>query len=95
MVWSINLLVLAVGLLIMGMIKPQWILFWMEKPIRMPIVILSAVLFMVAAVMFGEANKEKQMLAAKKTEQVVGKKSDEVPSVAVETVKEEKVKEEK
>ena len=95
MVWSINLFVLAVGLLIMGMIKPQWILFWMEKPIRMPIVILSAVLFMVAAVMFGEANKEKQMLAAKKTEQVVGKKSDEVPSVAVETVKEEKVKEEK
>lgn len=95
MVWSINLFVLAVGILIVGMIKPQWILFWMEKPIRMPIVILSAVLFMVAAVMFGEANKEKQTLTEKKTEQIIEKNSETVPSVAVETVKEETVKEEK
>ncbi|MCF6202205.1 MAG: hypothetical protein L3J59_00835 [Methylococcaceae bacterium] len=56
---SINLLILSVGLLIVGLIKPGWILFWMEKPGRMPIIILSSVLFMVGVVMFTEANLEK------------------------------------
>jgi hypothetical protein len=41
MVWSINLLVLAVGLLIVGMIKPHWILFWMEKPKRIAIILVK------------------------------------------------------
>ena len=90
MVWSINLFVLAIGLLIVGMIKPHWLLFWMEKPGRMPIVFFSVLLFMVAAVMFGEATKEKQTLVATKTEQITEQKSDAVPSVAVETVKEAK-----
>jgi hypothetical protein len=67
MVWSINLFVLAIGLLIIGMIKPQWILFWMEKPGRMPIFILSVVLFMTGAVMFGEANLEKKNESAEET----------------------------
>ena len=62
MVWSINILVLAIGFLIVGMIKPAWILFWMDKPARFPIVILSSVLFMTAAVMFGEATQEKQQV---------------------------------
>ncbi len=70
MVWSINILVLAIGFLIVGMIKPNWILFWMEKPARMPIVVLSSVLFMVAAVMFGEASKAKQQAKAAQTEQL-------------------------
>jgi hypothetical protein len=57
---SINLLILSVGLLIVGLIKPGWILFWMEKPGRMPIIILSSVLFMVGVVMFTEANLENE-----------------------------------
>ena len=77
MVWSINLFVLAIGLLIVGMIKPQWILFWMEKPGRMPIIILSVVLFMVGAVMFGEANLEKQKEKPEKTQQINQKKKGE------------------
>jgi len=60
LVWSINLLVLSVGFLIVGMIKPKWLLFWMDQPGRMPIVILSSVLFMAGATMFGEANRAKQ-----------------------------------
>lgn len=65
MVWSINLLVLAIGFFIVGMIKPKWLLFWMDQPGRMPIIILCSVLLMVAAVMFGEASKEKQLLNSK------------------------------
>lgn len=83
MVWSINLFVLAIGLFIVGMIKPKWILFWMEKPGRMPIGILSVVLFMVGAVMFGEANLEKKNEGAEKTQQVSQKKEaeSEIPEI--------------
>ena len=94
MVWSINLLVLAIGFLIVGMIKPHWILFWMEKPKRMAIIILSSVLLMVAAVMFGEANKEKQQQSATQTEELSQNKADTVPTVKVEAVKEEEEKKE-
>ena len=90
MVWSINLLVLAVGILIVGMIKPHWILFWMEKPKRITIIILSVVLFMAAAVMFGEANKEKQQKSTTQIEELSPKTTDKVPTVKVEAVNEEK-----
>ncbi len=60
MVWSINLLVLSVCILIAGMIKPKWILFWMSKPSRVHIQLLAVALFMGGAVMFGEAGKAKQ-----------------------------------
>lgn len=90
MVWSINLFVLAIGILIVGMFKPQWILFWMEKPVRMPIVFLSLILFMIGATMFGQANLDKNKEAEKqtqKTEQIIDNSS--APAV-VETAKEVK-----
>ena len=94
MVWSINILVLAIGFLIVGMIKPHWILFWMDKPKRIAIIILSSVLFMAAAVMFGEATKEKQQKSATQTEELSPKKADTAPTVEVEAVKEEEEKKE-
>ncbi len=81
MVWAINMLVLSIGILIVGMIKPNWILFWMDKPIRMPIVVLSAVLFMVFAVMFGEATKEKQQESNNSVQQLNESKGDVTPTV--------------
>lgn len=89
MVWAINMLVLSIGILIVGMIKPNWILFWMDKPIRMPIVILSAVLFMVFAVMFGEATKEKQQVS-QPVQQVNESKDDVIPTVGAEVVQDTK-----
>ncbi len=88
MVWSINVLVLAIGFLIVGMIKPNWILFWMEKPARMPIVFLSVILFMASVVMFGEANNEKQLLNSKPTTEISQNKTEAVPTIVVETKKE-------
>ena len=85
MVWSINLLVLAVAVFIVGMIKPGWLLFWMEKPTRMPIIFLAIVFFMAGAIMFGEANN------AKKTEkpkvEITEKSDDNVPVVVEEMPK--------
>ncbi len=85
MVWSINILVLAIGFFIVGMIKPKWLLFWLEKPSRMPVVLLSVVLFMVAAVMFGEASKEKNQQQESAKSSPVSESS--IPSVAEETKK--------
>ena len=67
--YSINVLVLCVIVLIVGMIKPKWILLWMDKPGRMPIVIIASILFMTAAVMFGEGNKQLKQEQAQQTQQ--------------------------
>lgn len=58
--YAFNLFILCLVILGVGMFKPKWILFWMDKPSRTPIALLAAILFMVAAVMFGEGNKQLQ-----------------------------------
>lgn len=67
--YSFNVFVLSLIVLIVGLIKPKWILLWMDKPGRMPVAIIAAVLFMIAAVMFGEGNRQKQQEEAKATKQ--------------------------
>jgi len=56
--YSFNLSILMLVIFGIGMFKPKWILFWMDKPGRMPIAFIAAILFMIAAVMFGEGNKQ-------------------------------------
>ncbi len=58
---AINLLILSVLIFIIGMIKPGWLLFWMDKPGRMPILWIVVFLFMVAAVLFGEGERRKKL----------------------------------
>ncbi|KAF3981048.1 MAG: hypothetical protein HFP81_02735 [Methylococcales symbiont of Hymedesmia sp. n. MRB-2018] len=81
MTWSINLCVLAIGFLIAGLYKPQLLLFWMDKPKRMPIVLFSGFLFMVGSTMFGEANREKQKWLKEQSQQATETQSDTVPTV--------------
>ncbi len=45
--------------LIVGMIKPKWPLFFLKKPDRFLILIISTVLFMISATLFGEGNRQK------------------------------------
>jgi hypothetical protein len=87
MVWAINILLLSVIFLIVGMIKPKWLLFWMDKPGRMPIVLLSSVLFMVGAVMFGEANLAKQQEVTNQKTEISKTTDDSPPAVTAETAK--------
>jgi hypothetical protein len=93
MTWSINLFVLATGFLIVGMYKPQLLLFWMDKPKRMPIVLFSGFLFMVGATMFGEANREKKTWLEEQAQKTSETIADNVPTVIEETVKVEIKKE--
>lgn len=67
--YSINILILSVLVLIVGMIKPKWIFLWMEKPGRMEVAMIASVIFMIAAVMFGEGNKQMQQEKAQKETQ--------------------------
>jgi len=46
---------------ILGMIKPKWPLFFMKNPDRFLILIISTVLFMAAATLYGEGNRQKAL----------------------------------
>ncbi len=63
MVWAINLIIIAVFVFIIGMIKPKWIFFWLEKSDRLQVVMLTAAIFMAGATLFGQATREKQLNA--------------------------------
>ncbi|MDD2761183.1 MAG: hypothetical protein PHH11_12930 [Methylomonas sp.] len=76
--YSFNVFILSLIVLGVGMYKPKWILLWMDKPGRIPIAFIAAILFMIAAVMFGEGNKQ---LAQEKAQQTVQKPGSEVPDL--------------
>ncbi len=44
---------------IVGMIKPKWPLFFLKKPDRFLILVISTVLFMISVTLFGEGNRRK------------------------------------
>lgn len=46
---------------IVGMINPKWPLFFLKKPDRFLILVISTVLFMVSATLFGEGNRQKAL----------------------------------
>ncbi len=57
---GIHLIILSVLLLIVGLIKPKWILFFLDEPSRMAIVMLSTVLFMGGVTLFSEGKRLEQ-----------------------------------
>lgn len=64
---------------IVGMIKPQWPLFFLKKPDRFLVLIISTVLFMVSATLYGEGNRQR-VLEEKTSKETVSKILD--PSTA-------------
>ena len=58
--YGLSLLLLSTLVLIVGLIKPKWIFIWMEKPGRAPVIMIAGVIFMIAAVLYGEWNKQLQ-----------------------------------
>jgi hypothetical protein len=55
---AINLGLLTALFFIVGMIKPRWALFFMDKPNRFIILMITTVLIMVSFTMFGEGNRQ-------------------------------------
>ena len=64
---------------IVGMIKPKWPLFFLKKPDRFLVLIISTVLFMVSATLYGEGNRQR-VLEEKTSKETVSKIMD--PSTA-------------
>ncbi|WP_231383608.1 hypothetical protein [Methylobacter luteus] len=58
---AFNIGILTVLFFVVGMIKPQWPLFFMKKPDRFWILIISTILFMVAMTLYGEGNRRAQL----------------------------------
>ncbi len=60
---------------IVGMIKPKWPLFFLKKPDRFLVLIISTVLFMVSATLYGEGNRQRA-LEEKTSKETVSKIMD-------------------
>lgn len=74
---GINLVIISVLILIIGLINPKWLLVWVEKPGRMPIILLASVVFMVGMTLFGEGSKRKK--EAEASGQPVAESSEKPP----------------
>jgi hypothetical protein len=63
---AIDLLIITLLFFVLGMIKPKWPLFFMETPGRFIIVVVTTILFMITATLYGEGiRREKIEKAAK------------------------------
>ena len=57
---AINVLIYSILMLVIGLYKPKWALFWMKEPTRLMVIVITVVLFMIAATLFGEGNRDKR-----------------------------------
>jgi hypothetical protein len=63
---AINLGIWTLLIFCLGMYKPQWPLFFMKNPNRFIIVVVTTILFMITATLYGEGlRREKIEKAAK------------------------------
>ncbi|KJV06487.1 hypothetical protein [Methylocucumis oryzae] len=63
---ALNLMLITVLIFIAGMIKPRWVLFFLDKPSRTQILSITLVLVMISFTMYGQAisDKKKEEAAA-------------------------------
>lgn len=77
---AINLGIITLIFFAVGMFKPQWPLFFMQKPSRWLITSITTVLFMVTMTMYGEGIRQEKML--KKRKEPVSQTAVPVPTPA-------------
>lgn len=64
-VHAFNIGFISLLFFIIGMFKPNWALFFLKKPDRFLVIIISTVLFMITMTMFGIGTKELKEQKAK------------------------------
>lgn len=65
--YAINLAIFTLLFFILGMIKPKWVLFFLEKPTRFMILVITPFLVMITVTLYGEGvrrEKEEKALIA-------------------------------
>jgi len=80
---AINLGILTLLFFVVGMIKPKWSLFFMEKPNRWLITMITTVLFMIAMTMYGQGIKEAKRMNKPKVAITSQNKAPETVPVSV------------
>lgn len=63
---ALNLGILTLLFFVIGMIKPQWALFFMEKPTRWLVTVITTICFMIVMTMYGEGNRQAKIVAKHK-----------------------------
>ncbi|MBM4207666.1 MAG: hypothetical protein FJ190_06470 [Gammaproteobacteria bacterium] len=58
---AINLGLLTLLFFIVGMIKPGWALFFMQKPSRWLVTVITTVFFMIVMTMYGEGMRQHKL----------------------------------
>lgn len=81
---AINFGILTIIFLIAGLIKPKWPLFFMEKPDRFLVIIITTVMIMIVGTLWGEGVKRHRE-AQEKQAQTIQKEQASTPE-AVPTV---------
>ncbi len=59
---ALNLGILTLLFFVVGMIKPKWALFFMEKPSRWLITIITTICFMITMTMYGQGIKQAKII---------------------------------
>jgi hypothetical protein len=66
--YSFHLAIFTVIFFVLGMIKPKWPLFFLKEPTRFMILMITPILIMITATLYGEGLKqEKEEKALKET----------------------------
>ena len=58
---AIDLGLITILFFVLGMIKPKWPLFFMENPGRFLIVVITTILFMITATLYGEGLRREKL----------------------------------
>jgi uncharacterized membrane-anchored protein YitT (DUF2179 family) len=81
---ALNLGILTLLFFVVGMIKPNWALFFMQKPSRWLVTLLSTILFMIVMTMYGEGIRQAKIEAKHKQQPATS--AAPVPTPDVESV---------
>lgn len=69
--YAINLAIFTLLFFVLGMIKPKWPLFFLEKPTRFMILMITPILIMITVTLYGEGvRREKEAEAITSISQI-------------------------
>jgi hypothetical protein len=63
---AINLLIWTLLIFFVGMYKPKWPLFFMKNPNRFTIMVVTMILFMITATIYGEGLRREKVQSSTK-----------------------------
>ena len=79
---AFNLGFFTIIFLIVGLIKPKWPLFFMEKPDRFMVAVITTIMIMIVMTLYGEGHRRNEMERAKQEQPAAATDTAPVPEQA-------------